>query len=382
MFANRPVAEEREFPPQHQKLSPKKNRPARRTAQLRLLKDHDSIIDDDNEQSARHVDDHDYLENMADEMPETELAEDDAGISYDDTIGLYLKDISRIPLLNAEGEVQLAKAIEKGEQSRRLLRNKTVSLDLPIAELKEDLRQANICRKRLIEANYRLVVSIAKKYLGRGVSFMDLIQEGNIGLIRAVEKFDYHRGYKFSTYATWWIRQSITRALADQGRTIRVPVHMCERINKLSRVTRQLTQELGREPDSEELAVALDTTPLRVERIRKVAQHPLSLENPIGEEQDSLLGDFIEDQNSLTPAEAAHRNILRERMQEVITSLNAREGRILELRYGLIDGQSHTLEEVGQKFGVTRERIRQIEAKALKKLRHPRRSRRLRDFLD
>jgi RNA polymerase primary sigma factor len=314
----------------------------------------------------------------AEEQKETfDLAE----IGIDDTVSLYLKEISRIPLLRAEQEVEYAKAMEAGKRARYQLNRNGVSAS-ERARLEAKIRAGELARQKLIKANFRLVVSIAKKYIGRGVSFLDLIQEGNIGLIRAVEKFDYHRGYKFSTYATWWIRQAITRAIADQGRTIRVPVHMCERINKLTRVSRQLVQELGREPSPDEIAKELGTTPKKVERIIKISQRPLSLEMPVGEEQDSHLGDFIPDESTLGPTDAASHQLLREQMEEVLTSLSPREGRVLQLRFGLKDGKSHTLEEVGKKFGVTRERIRQIEAKALRKLRHPSRSRKLRDYLE
>ncbi|MBI4675373.1 MAG: RNA polymerase sigma factor RpoD [Chloroflexi bacterium] len=303
-------------------------------------------------------------------------------IGIDDTVSLYLKEISRIPLLRAEQEVEYARDMETGKRARQQI---TRTLTLSAAErtkLETKVREGELARQKLIKANFRLVVSIAKKYIGRGVSFLDLIQEGNIGLIRAVEKFDYHRGFKFSNYATWWIRQAITRAIADQGRTIRVPVHMCERINKLTRVSRQLVQELGREPTPDEIAQELGTTPKKVERIIKISQRPLSLEMPVGEEQDSHLGDFIPDESTLGPTDAASHQLLREQMEEILTSLSPREGRVLQLRFGLKDGKSHTLEEVGKKFGVTRERIRQIEAKALRKLRHPSRSRKLRDYLE
>jgi RNA polymerase primary sigma factor len=302
-------------------------------------------------------------------------------IGIDDTVSMYLKEISRIPLLTPEEEVKLATQIERGYIARtRLI--KGVIRPRERERLEQECQRGEKARQHMIEANFRLVVSIAKRYLGRGVSFLDLIQEGNIGLIRAVEKFDYRRGFKFSTYATWWIRQAIGRAIADQGRTIRVPVHMCERINKLIRVSRQLVQELGREPTSDEIAVELGTTPRKVERIIKISQLPLSLEMPIGEEQDSHLGDFIEDEATEAPTEAASYQLLKEQMEAVLTSLPPREGRVLQLRFGLKDGRSHTLEEVGRKFGVTRERIRQIEAKALRRLRHPSRSRKLRDYLE
>jgi len=303
-------------------------------------------------------------------------------IGIDDTVSLYLKEISRIPLLRAEQEVEYAKGMETGKKARQQLSRSTTISIAERNKLEQKIRDGELCRQKLIKANFRLVVSIAKKYIGRGVSFLDLIQEGNIGLIRAVEKFDYKRGFKFSTYATWWIRQAITRAIADQGRTIRVPVHMCERINKLTRVSRQLVQELGREPTPDEIAKELGTTPKKVERIIKISQRPLSLEMPVGEEQDSHLGDFIPDESTLGPTDAASHQLLREQMEEILTSLSPREGRVLQLRFGLKDGKSHTLEEVGKKFGVTRERIRQIEAKALRKLRHPSRSRKLRDYLE
>ncbi|MBI5032405.1 MAG: RNA polymerase sigma factor RpoD [Chloroflexi bacterium] len=304
-----------------------------------------------------------------------------SAIGIDDTVSLYLKEISRIPLLTAAQEVEYARGMEIGKRARYRLNKNHVSTP-ERSRLEGKIREGELYRQKLIKANFRLVVSIAKKYIGRGVSFLDLIQEGNIGLIRAVEKFDHHRGFKFSTYATWWIRQAITRAIADQGRTIRVPVHMCERINKLTRVSRQLVQELGREPTSEEIAQELNTTSRKVERIIKISQRPLSLEMPVGEEQDSHLGDFIPDEMTLGPTDAASHQLLREQMEDILTSLSPREGRVLQLRFGLKDGKAHTLEEVGKKFGVTRERIRQIEAKALRKLRHPSRSRKLRDYLE
>lgn len=277
------------------------------------------------------------------------------GISIDDPVRMYLKEIGRVPLLTAEEEVYLAKRMEQGDEE---------------------------AQKRLAEANLRLVVSIAKRYVGRGMLFLDLIQEGNLGLIKAVEKFDYNKGYKFSTYATWWIRQAITRAIADQARTIRIPVHMVETINKLIRVSRQLLQKLGREPSAEEIAKEMEISVDRVREIMKIAQEPVSLETPIGEEEDSHLGDFIEDQDAPAPAEAASFTLLKEQLEEVLDTLTPREEKVLRLRFGLDDGRARTLEEVGKNFGVTRERIRQIEAKALRKLRHPSRSRKLKDFLD
>jgi len=277
------------------------------------------------------------------------------GVAIDDPVRMYLKEIGKVSLLSPELEVELAKRMEKGEEE---------------------------AKRRLIEANLRLVVSIAKKYVGRGMLFFDLIQEWNLGLIRAVEKFDWRKGYKFSTYATWWIRQAITRALADQARTIRIPVHMVETINKLIRISRTLLQDLGREPAAEELAQAMTLPVERVREIIKIAQEPISLETPIGEEEDSHLGDFIEDQEALAPAEAASFTMLKEQLEDVLETLTPRERKVLKLRFGLDDGRPRTLEEVGREFGVTRERIRQIEAKALRKLRHPSRSKRLKDFIE
>ncbi|MUG68999.1 RNA polymerase sigma factor RpoD [Paenibacillus sp. 7541] len=277
------------------------------------------------------------------------------GIKISDPVRMYLKEIGRVPLLSADEEVELSKRIEQGDED---------------------------AKRRLAEANLRLVVSIARRYAGRGMQFLDLIQEGNMGLIKAVEKFDYSKGFKFSTYATWWIRQAITRSIADQARTIRIPVHMVETINKLVRVSRQLLQELGREPTPEEIAKEMDISPEKVREIQKVSQEPVSLETPVGEESDSNLGDFIEDQDALAPADAAAFELLREQLEEVLDTLTEREENVLRLRFGLEDGRTRTLEEVGQVFGVTRERIRQIEAKALRKLRHPSRSKRLKDFLE
>ncbi len=301
-------------------------------------------------------------------------------IEIDDSISLYLKEIGRVPLLTAEEEIDLAKRMEAGRDSRQ-----TLSEGMDDWEEREKLlwlvRDGQSATEHLIKANSRLVVSVAKKYVGRGVPFLDLIQEGNIGLIRAVKKFDYRRGFKFSTYATWWIRQAVTRAIADQGRTIRVPVHMYEQINRLTRTSRQLVQELGRDPTTDEIAEELGVTARKVEHIMRVSQRPLSLEMPVGEEEDSYLGDFIEDEDADSPQESAGQQLLREVIDEIFSSLTPREVRILQLRFGLVDGYCYTLEEVGKKFGVTRERIRQIEAQALSRLRHPSRSRKLRDYL-
>jgi RNA polymerase primary sigma factor len=301
-------------------------------------------------------------------------------IDTDDTIGLYLKEVSRVPLLTAEEEVELAQRIERGRMAREELARGKVS-----SKRKTDLRflieDGWAAREHLITANSRLVISVAKKYMGRGVPFLDLIQEGNIGLIRATKKFDYRRGHKFSTYATWWIRQAVTRAIADQGRTIRVPVHMGDQINKLLRTQHQLTQKLGRDPSIEELANALDVIPKKVENMIKVSRRPLSLETPTDNEDDSVLGDFIEDNEIPAPDVTATYNLLREHLELVMDTLPPREVRILQLRYGLLDGQAYTLEEVGRKMGVTRERVRQIEAQALSRLRHPTIRRKLRDYL-
>ena len=306
--------------------------------------------------------------------------DDLANIDTDDTIGLYLKEVSRVPLLTAEEEVDLAQRIERGRMAREELARGNVN-----SRRRQDLRKLIedgwAAREHLITANSRLVISVAKKYMGRGVPFLDLIQEGNIGLIRATKKFDYRRGHKFSTYATWWIRQAVTRAIADQGRTIRVPVHMGDQINKLLRIQHQLTQRLGREPSVDELAIALDVPPKKVENMIQVARRPLSLETPTDDEEDSVLGDFIEDDEAPPPDDTATYNLLREHLEEVLNNLPPREVRILQLRYGLLDGQAYTLEEVGRKMGVTRERVRQIEAQALSRLRHPSIRRKLRDYL-
>ena len=311
---------------------------------LRITADTDDDVDIDNMIAEEEEVD---MENIDLSVPE--------GVSIEDPVRMYLKEIGKVPLLSAEREIELAKRMEEGDED---------------------------AKKELAEANLRLVVSIAKRYVGRGMLFLDLIQEGNLGLIKAVEKFDYHKGYKFSTYATWWIRQAITRAIADQARTIRIPVHMVETINKLIRVSRQLLQELGREPLPEEIAKELDMPVERLREILKISQEPVSLETPIGEEEDSHLGDFIQDDNVPVPAEAAAQTLLKEQLDEVLDTLTEREQKVLRLRFGMNDGRARTLEEVGKEFDVTRERIRQIEAKALRKLRHPSRSRKLRDYLD
>jgi RNA polymerase primary sigma factor len=303
-----------------------------------------------------------------------------AGISSDDTVGLYLKEMARVPLLKLEEEVRLARALEAGRRAQEVLNNDGAD-PAKREKLLRQIEEGLAAREHLIKANTRLVVSIAKKYIGRGVPFLDLIQEGNLGLMKAVEKFDHSRGYRFSTYATWWIRQTITRAIADQGRTIRVPVHMSDRIRRLYNTARELEQEHGRRPTPEEIAEELDIEPRKVQWMLRVSWRPLSLERPVGEDEDSELGSFIEDEATLTPNQSAYQSLLGERVEEMLTTLSPREARILRLRFGLLNGRSYTLEEVGQKFGLTRERIRQIEGKALRRLRHPRRSRQLRDYL-
>ena len=315
------------------------------------------------------------------------------GVSVEDPVRMYLKEIGKVPLLSAEEEIDLAQKMEDGAvaiEKIAILEERMADADeaevaeikAEIAVLQKDVNFGSDAKKRLAEANLRLVVSIAKRYVGRGMLFLDLIQEGNLGLIKAVEKFDYRKGYKFSTYATWWIRQAITRAIADQARTIRIPVHMVETINKLIRVSRQLLQELGREPSPEEIAAEMNMPVDRVREILKISQEPVSLETPIGEEEDSHLGDFIKDDNVPVPADAAAFTLLKEQLEEVLSTLTDREQKVLTLRFGLEDGRARTLEEVGKEFNVTRERIRQIEAKALRKLRHPSRSRKLKDYLE
>ena len=343
--------------------------------------------DDSDDEILLDVDDEDEIE-----VEKIDLSVPD-GVSIEDPVRMYLKEIGKVPLLSAEEEIELAKNMEAGAVAKEkiaiLKSREENATEEELAEIKEeiknlqkDLDAGDEAKKRLAEANLRLVVSIAKRYVGRGMLFLDLIQEGNLGLIKAVEKFDYRKGYKFSTYATWWIRQAITRAIADQARTIRIPVHMVETINKLIRVSRQLLQELGREPSPEEIAAEMNMPVERVREILKISQEPVSLETPIGEEEDSHLGDFIQDDNVPVPAEAAAFTLLREQLDEVLGTLTEREQKVLKLRFGLEDGRARTLEEVGKEFKVTRERIRQIEAKALRKLRHPSRSRKLKDYLE
>ena len=351
---------------------------------LRMSDDVDDIPDDD-----------EILINEEEEvdMESIDLSVPD-GISIEDPVRMYLKEIGKVPLLTADQEIELAKQMEAGmladkvinagDISEAKLKDEEVEIvkDLTSEQLKEISETGTEAKKRLAEANLRLVVSIAKRYVGRGMLFLDLIQEGNLGLIKAVEKFDFRKGFKFSTYATWWIRQAITRAIADQARTIRIPVHMVETINKLIRISRQLLQELGREPTPEEIAEQMGMPVERVREILKISQEPVSLETPIGEEEDSHLGDFIQDDNVPVPADAAAFTLLKEQLVEVLGTLTEREQKVLRLRFGLDDGRARTLEEVGKEFNVTRERIRQIEAKALRKLRHPSRSRKLKDYLD
>jgi len=330
----------------------------------------------------------DSADHAADEKAVLDLAADEeveenplSNVDADDSVGLYLKEVGRVPLLTAEQEVSLSKRIEHGRFSREELARGSVSIKRRF-ELRIGIEDGWAAREHLITANSRLVISVAKKYMGRGVPFLDLIQEGNIGLIRAAKKFDYRRGHKFSTYATWWIRQAVTRAIADQGRTIRVPVHMGDQINKLLRVSHQLTQKLGRDPTTEEMAEVLDVTAKKVENMIQVARRPLSLETPTDKEEDSILSDFIPDVDATAPTETVTQHLLHEHLREVLNTLPPREVRILQLRYGLLDGKSYTLEEVGRKMGVTRERVRQIEAQALNRLRHPGHRRKLVDYLN
>ena len=341
-----------------------------------MMNDEDAVIEEEDELD---------VENIDLSVPE--------GVSIEDPVRMYLKEIGKVPLLTADEDIVLAKQMEAGADAHNRLEEIEELLkdadDEKRAQLLKEQKQMKMleyageeAKNRLAEANLRLVVSIAKRYVGRGMLFLDLIQEGNLGLIKAVEKFDYRKGYKFSTYATWWIRQAITRAIADQARTIRIPVHMVETINKLIRVSRQLLQELGREPFPEEIAEEMNMSVERVREILKISQEPVSLETPIGEEEDSHLGDFIQDDNVPVPADAAAFTLLREQLKDVLSTLTDREQKVLRLRFGLDDGRARTLEEVGKEFNVTRERIRQIEAKALRKLRHPSRSRKLKDYLD
>lgn len=326
------------------------------------------VEDDDKDDALEPDDDVDEDRDAASEKNISIDLSVDASVNIDDPVRMYLKEIGRVPLLSADEEIVLAKQIEAGAEED--------------ATYKE-IQLSKKAKKKLVDANLRLVVSIAKRYVGRGMLFLDLIQEGNLGLIKAVDKFDYTKGYKFSTYATWWIRQAITRAIADQARTIRIPVHMVETINKLTRIQRQLIQELGREPSAEEIAEKMDgMTPEKVREIQKISLEPVSLETPIGEEDDSHLGDFIEDEGAMSPDDYAANELLKDELNEVLLELTDREEKVLRLRFGLDDGRTRTLEEVGKEFSVTRERIRQIEAKALRKLKHPSRSKRLKDFLD
>lgn len=345
------------------------------------------ISDDDDDDDILLEDEDVEVENIDLTVPD--------GVSIEDPVRMYLKEIGKVPLLSAEEEIDLAQKMENGAVAHEKVvilrgrRDKPETTEAEKREINEEINKLLLeqdhgedAKKRLAEANLRLVVSIAKRYVGRGMLFLDLIQEGNLGLIKAVEKFDYRKGYKFSTYATWWIRQAITRAIADQARTIRIPVHMVETINKLIRVSRQLLQELGREPSPEEIAAQMNMPVERVREILKISQEPVSLETPIGEEEDSHLGDFIQDDNVPVPADAAAFTLLKEQLGEVLGTLTEREQKVLTLRFGLQDGRARTLEEVGKEFNVTRERIRQIEAKALRKLRHPSRSRKLKDYLE
>ena len=337
-----------------------------------------SIVSNEDEAADQMVDDDDDEDEEWNERNSDNLLE---AIEADDTVGLYLKEIGRVPLLTAPQEVDLAQRMERGKDARDEMAE-NLKITTVVRELRErESDDGMAAREHLINANSRLVISVAKKYIGRGVPFLDLIQEGNIGLIRAAKKFDWRRGHKFSTYATWWIRQAVTRAIADQGRTIRVPVHMGDQINRLLRASHQLTQELGRDPTVAELAEALNVTVRKAEQMIQVARRPISLETPTDDEEESVLGDFIPDEDSPAPAEMVTSQMLREQLGDILDTLPPREVRILQLRYGLLDGETYTLEEVGRKLGVTRERVRQIEAQALSRLRHPAHARKLRDFL-
>jgi len=335
-------------------------------------------LEDEDEVADAGLEEEEELVDKTDEADEADVNLDD--ISADDTVSLYLKQMGQVPLLTGPEEVMLARQIEEGDRARIRLRDKNLT---PEERCQEQCLTAvgEQARVKLVEANTRLVVSVAKKYIGQGVPFLDLIQEGNIGLMKAVEKFDYHRGYKFSTYATWWIRQGITRALAQQSRLIRLPVHAGDQIRRIYRIAEQLEQETGRRPTPEEIAAQTGLNPTKVERLLRISRYPVSLERPVGDDGDTEFGDFIEDDESPPPTEVAYQQLLRETLEEVMTALSPREARILRLRFGLRDGRAHTLEEVGEKFGLTRERIRQIEHQALDRLRHPHRSKQLRDYL-
>lgn len=342
------------------------------------LHDHDIYVYDEAEKTNAVAERRGQAE-MA-KMPLESETLDLRAIPVDDTVSLYFREMARVPLLTSDEEVELAKRLERGRQAQQsLTRNGRDAFEK--AELWRQIESGKEARDHLIRANTRLVISVAKKYVRQGIPFLDLIQEGNLGLMKAVDKFDYRRGYKFSTYATWWVRQAISRALADQGRTIRLPVHMSDRIRKLYRTARRLEQDRGRPPTPEEIAEEMDIHPRKVRRMLRVSQHTVSLEKPVGEEEDSELGSFIEDDETPVPPEAADHSLLREKLEEVLSTLSPREARVLRLRFGLQDGHNYTLEEIGRKFGVTRERIRQIEKKALRRLRHPRRSRQLKDYL-
>lgn len=338
----------------------------------------DEFFTQHNDDFENFLDEHDHTDDLTEDDPDD--FQDIADIASSDTVGLYLKEMSRVPLLSTEEEVNLARRMEIGLEAEQNLKDSPEHPCVP--EWERLVEDGLAAREHLIKANTRLVVSIAKKYMSRGVPFLDLIQEGNLGLMKAVEKFDYHRGYRFSTYATWWIRQTITRAIADQGRTIRVPVHMSDRIRRLYRVAHELEQKIGEKPTIEQLAEAMEEEPRKIQWMLRVSWQPLSLEHPVGEDEDSELGSFIENETEPTPQDSAHDNMLKDTLEQLLTTLTPREARILRLRFGLQNGKSYTLEEVGQKFGLTRERIRQIEGRALRRLRHPRRSRHLKDYMN
>lgn len=339
------------------------------------------LYDDEKKEPTEAASEEEAKEPQVQEQMEPVVEANLSDIASDDTISLYLKEMARVPLLTAEQEISLARQYEQGRMARRELGQSASISEDSKDRLVVHVERGEDSRSHLIRANTRLVVSIAKRYLGQGVPFLDLIQEGNLGLIKAVEKFDYRRGHRFSTYATWWIRQAITRALADQGRVIRLPVHLSDRIRKVYQIAQQLEQDWGRQPTPEEIAEELSLPPQKVQWMLKVSQRPLSLEKPVGEEEDSELGSFIPDEEAPTPSDSAYHNLLQDKLNDILTSLSPREARILRLRFGLYDGRSYTLEEVGQKFGLTRERIRQIEHEALDRLRHPSRSRQLRDYM-